>query len=104
MNIQWVGLSEVGGAERARVESHLQRLAEMHSDMRAVRISGEETQHNRHGGREVRITCHAREREIVAASSAADLGPALAEALDIFEREVHRLRDKRRDAARPHAP
>jgi len=48
----------------------------------------------------VRITCQARGRELVAARTREDLGLALNEALDVFDREVQRLREKRRDQSR----
>jgi cold shock CspA family protein len=48
----------------------------------------------------VKITCQARGREIVAARTRPDLGLALNEVLDAFEREVHQMREKRRDLSR----
>jgi len=104
VEIHWVDLGELDDAERADAEARLERLAEGHSDLIDLRITGHGTRHHRHGGREVRITCQARGREIVAARSQPDLGLALNEALDVFEREVHRLREKRRDLSRAPAP
>ncbi len=52
----------------------------------------------------MRIICQARGRELIAARTRPDLGLALNEALDIFEREVHELRVKRRDMSRERIP
>jgi cold shock CspA family protein len=60
-----------------------------------VRIAARPTGHHRHGGQEVRITCEARGREIVAARARPDAGLALNEAMDVFERELWRMRDRR---------
>ncbi|MBW2267412.1 MAG: HPF/RaiA family ribosome-associated protein [Deltaproteobacteria bacterium] len=104
MEIHWVGLRELDDSERAQAEARLSRLAEGHSDLIDLRITGHRTAHHRHGGQEVRVTCQARGREIVAARTRPDLGLALNEVLDAFEAEVHKLRDKRRDRARMPAP
>lgn len=104
MEIHWVGIGELEKAERARIEARLERLGMGHDDLIDLRISGHKTRHHRHGGQEVRITCQARGRQIVAARERPDLGLALNEALDTFEREIHRLREKRRDLARMAPP
>lgn len=100
MEIHWVGMRELEASERAEVEARLERLASGHSDLIDLRITGHRTRHHQHGAQEVRITCEARGREIVAARTRPDLGLALNEVLDAFEREVHRLREKRRDLSR----
>jgi cold shock CspA family protein/ribosome-associated translation inhibitor RaiA len=104
MEIHWFGLGGLEVAERAEIETRLERLAEGHDDLIDLRITGRKTRHHRHGSQEVRITCQARGREIVAARTRPDLGLALHEALDVFEREVHRLREKRRDLSRAQPP
>lgn len=104
MEIHWVGLGDLDEAERAETEVRLQRLASDHDDLIDLRITGHKTRHHRHGGQEVRITCQARGREVVAARERPDLGLALNEALDTFEREIHRLREKRRDLGRKPPP
>jgi ribosome-associated translation inhibitor RaiA len=53
------------------------------------------SKHHQHGGDEVRITCDARGKEIVAVRSAPEAGLALNEAVDVFEREVRRMRERR---------
>jgi cold shock CspA family protein/ribosome-associated translation inhibitor RaiA len=104
MEIHWVGLSELDDSERAEAEARLQRLAEGHSDLIDLRITGHKTRHHRHGDQEVRLTCQARGREIVAARTRADEGLALNEVLDAFERQVHQHREKLRDASRSRPP
>lgn len=100
MEIHWVGLTDLDEQERGEVEARLQMLAEGHSDLIDLRITGHRTRHHHHGEAEVRITCQARGKELVAARTRPDLGLALNEVVDAFEREVHRLREKRRDASR----
>ena len=102
--IQWAGLSEFDGNEKDRAEARLERLADGHNDLIDLRISGQGTGHHRHGGQRVCITCHAGTHKIVAARTEPDQGLALNEALDVFEREVHRMREKVRDLRRVRAP
>jgi ribosome-associated translation inhibitor RaiA len=104
VEIHWVGLGDLDEAERVEIEARLELLAEGHDDLIDLRITGHKSGHHHHGGQEVRITCQARGREIVAARTRPDLGLALNEALDAFEREVHRLRRKRRDLSRTQPP
>lgn len=104
MEIHWVGMSDLEDTEREAIETRLEQLAEGHSDLIDLRITGHQTGHHQHGDREVRITCQARGRELVAARTRPDLGLALNEVLDAFEREVHRLRRKRRDLSRSQPP
>ncbi len=106
MDIHWVGLSDLDETQRSNAEARLQALAADHSDLIDVRITGRQTRHHVHGAKEIRITCLARGKELVAARTRAELGIALIEAMDAFEREVHRLRDKRLQTrrARPAEP
>jgi cold shock CspA family protein/ribosome-associated translation inhibitor RaiA len=104
VEIHWVGLSGLDEADRARAAARLEGLAKDRRDLIDIRISGHRTRHHRHGAQEVRITCQARGREIVAARTRPDLGLALAEVLDAFERKVQRLRDKRQDQSRAGPP
>ncbi|MDJ0867411.1 MAG: cold shock domain-containing protein [Myxococcota bacterium] len=97
MEIHWRDMQDIEPAERDAIEARLRGLAEGHSDLIDVRISGRRTGHHRHGDQEVRITCQARGKELVAARTRADLGLALNEVIDAFEREVRRLRDRRTD-------
>jgi ribosomal subunit interface protein len=93
-------MGDLEPAQRAEIEARLEMLAQGHDDLIDVRITGQKTRHHQHGGQEVRITCQARGRELVAARTRPDLGLALNEVLDTFEREVKRLRSKRRDRTR----
>lgn len=95
MQIHWVNGEVFGAAEREDVEARIQALADGHTDLIDVRIAARSNDHHRHGGKEVRITCEARGREIVAARSRPDAGLALNEAIDIFEQEIRRLRGRR---------
>lgn len=104
MQIHWVGVAELDETQRAEIEARLESLAEGYDDLIDLRVTGHRTRHHQHGAQEVRITCQARGREIVAARTRPDLGLALDEALDAFEREVKRLRDKRRSLSRMQPP
>jgi ribosomal subunit interface protein len=96
VQIRWTHLDALDSAERRDIEERLERLAAGHDDLIDVRIVARRTRHHRHGDREVRIVCRARGKEIVAARTRENVGLALNEALDTFEREVHRLRERRR--------
>jgi cold shock CspA family protein len=100
LEIHWVGPGEFDDSQRVLAEARLRRLAEGHRDLIDLRIAGHQTHHHHLGNQEVRITCQARNREIVVARTRESLGLALNEALDIFEREVRELREKRRDRSR----
>jgi cold shock CspA family protein/ribosome-associated translation inhibitor RaiA len=106
MEIHWAHLSDLNPELRAAIEARLQRLAEGHNDLIDVRIGGQAGRHHRHGGHSVRITCQARGQQIVATRERAELGLALNEVLDDFEREVLELRRIRREARseRPRLP
>ena len=95
MEIHWIKLDSLASAQKREIEARLQALAEGHSDLIDLRIAARSDRHHRHGGKSVRITCEVRGDEIVAGKTRADLGLALDEALDAFEREVRRLRDRR---------
>ena len=108
MEIHWVGMTELDEAERAAVEGRLTKLSNGHSDLIGVRVTGRKSGHHVHGEQEVRITCQARGTEFVAHRMRPDLTRALFEAIDVFEREVKKLRERRRDRRRvrpePFAP
>jgi CspA family cold shock protein len=106
MEIHWTHMGEVDPGLRADAERRLRALAADHTDLIDLRITGAETRHHRHGAREVRIRCQARGRELVVTRQRDELGLALNEALDAFEREVHRLRAVQRERRnqRPAAP
>lgn len=95
MQIHWSHVDRVRPAEREAVEARIRELAEGHNDLIDIRIVGRRTRHHRQGAQEIRITCQARGKEIVVTRTEEEMGLALNEALDVFEREVRRLRDKR---------
>jgi ribosome-associated translation inhibitor RaiA len=100
MQIHWAHLSDLNAELREAIEARLQRLADERDDLVDVHISARRTNHHHHGGRSVRITCLARGRQIIVTSERPDVGLALNEAVDDFEREVHEQRRKRKDARR----
>ena len=106
MEIHWRNLDELGSDGRSAIEARLRDLDEGHGDLIKLWITGARTPHHRRGGQEVRLRCQARGRELVAARTRPDLGKALDEVLDAFEREVRKLRDRRADlrASEPSAP
>jgi cold shock CspA family protein/ribosome-associated translation inhibitor RaiA len=95
MEIHWVDADAFGAAQREGVEARIRKLAEGQHDVIDVRIVARGNGHHRHGGKEVRITCEARGREIVAARTRPDATLALNEAVDVFLRELRRLRERR---------
>jgi len=95
MEIHWHHPETFREADRDAAERRLHDLARDRTDLIDVRIAARLTSHHRHGGQEVRISCQARGTEIVAARTRDDAGLALNEALDVFEREVWRLRHRR---------
>jgi cold shock CspA family protein/ribosome-associated translation inhibitor RaiA len=104
VEIHWTHMGEVAAGLRTDAERRLQALAEGHTDLIDLRITGSESRHHRHGAREVRIRCQARGRELVVTRERDELGLALNEALDAFEREVHRLRAQQRDRRSERVP
>ncbi|MDJ0848415.1 MAG: cold shock domain-containing protein [Myxococcota bacterium] len=104
MEIHWYGLGELGVEVRADAEARLELLAAGHSDLIDARIAGRRSGHHRHGDQEIHITCQARGREIVVSRTCPDLGLALNEALDAFEREVQTWREKLRQRRRERPP
>jgi len=97
MQIHWVHADELSDTDRDAAEGRIAFLGADNSDIIDVRIIAKTTSHHEHGGAEVRITCQARGREIVAARTRPDAGLALHDAVDAFEAEVRRMREKRRD-------
>jgi cold shock CspA family protein/ribosome-associated translation inhibitor RaiA len=95
MELHWHHPEAFREADRATAEKRIAELARDRTDLIDVRIAAHRTEHHRHGGQEVRITCEARGKEIVAARTRPDAGLALNEALDAFEREVWRMRHRR---------
>ncbi len=95
MELHWVHPEAFREADRLVAEARIGELVRDNTDLIDVRITARPTGHHRHGGQEVRITCEARGKEIVAARTRPDAGLALNEVLDVFEREVRRMRHRR---------
>lgn len=95
MEIHWVNPELFREQDRRAAEERIGALTRERTDVIDVRIAARPSGHHRHGGQEVRITCEARGREIVAARTRADAGFALDEAMDVLEREVWRMRHRR---------
>lgn len=95
MELHWHHPELFREQDRILAEERIHELARGHTDLIDVRISARPTGHHRHGGQEVRITCEARGKEIVAARTRPDPGLALNETLDAFEREIWRMRRRR---------
>ncbi len=106
MELHWHHPEAFREQDRVLAEERIRELAREHSDLIDVRISARATAHHRHGGQEVRITCVARGKEVVAARTRPDPGRALNETLDAFEREIWRMRHRRtqRRRERPTPP
>jgi cold shock CspA family protein/ribosome-associated translation inhibitor RaiA len=106
MDIHWVHPEQFDDRQREIAVERLQALAQGQSDLLDVRIMARTNEHHRHGGQEVRITCDAGGKELVAARARADAGLSLDEALDAFERQVWRMRHRRtqRRSERPAEP
>jgi ribosomal subunit interface protein len=98
MEIHWRNVDDLSDAQRELVEARIRALGDGQTDLIDVRIAAKPNRHHRHGGQEVTIACQARGQEIVAARTRDDLGAALDEAVDAFEREVKRMRDRRTKA------
>ena len=97
VEIHWTNLDGLEEKDRQGAEIRFRKLAASHNDLIDLRIAGKKNGHHAHASEEVRIACQARGREIVAARSGDQVGRALHDAIEAFEREVWRLRERRRD-------
>ena len=97
MEIHWTNLDSLDERDRQDAEERFRRLAESHNDLIDLRITGKKNGREPHASEEVRIACQARGREIVAVRSSHQVGKALHDAIEAFEGEVWRLRERRRE-------
>lgn len=106
MEIHWRNGDGIPGKEKEKIEARLRALAETHRDLIDIRINIKRSGHHRRGGQEVVIACQARGKEIVATREQPEAAVALNEAVDVLERQVVKLRDRRRTrrAERPAEP
>jgi ribosome-associated translation inhibitor RaiA len=97
LEIHWHHTQWLAEDDRKEIEARIRELAEQGSnDLIDVRISGNSSRHS-HGEQEVRITCEARGKEIVAARTSDSLDQALHDALENFVQQIRQMRKRRRD-------
>jgi cold shock CspA family protein/ribosome-associated translation inhibitor RaiA len=97
MEIHWRNMPLAPHA-RARIEGRLRALAAGRDDLIELHIAGKQSGHHVHGAQEVSVWSHSRGREIVATRVRPDLGLALDEAIEAFEHELRRFRERDREA------
>jgi Ribosome-associated protein Y (PSrp-1) len=97
VQVHWRHPNELSEEIRQDAESRLQRLADGHTDLIDTWIDVALDGHHRKGNGRVAIRCQARGTEIVAHGNREDPDLALHEALEVFEREVKRMRERRKD-------
>src|SRR5262245_5286680 len=97
VQVHWHHPNELSEEIRLDAEARLQRLANGHTDLIDTWIDIALDGHHRKGNGRVAIRCHARGTELVARGERDDAELALGEALEVFEREVKRMRERRKD-------
>jgi ribosome-associated translation inhibitor RaiA len=95
--IHWSRMTGLRESARHHIESRLLHLAAGHFDLSDIRIAVHDAPQ---AGHQVKITCSTRGHAITVAQEHTRMGSALRSAVEGFEREVHRLRDRRRDERR----
>ena len=103
MQVHWRNPNELTREAREDAEARLERLSNGHTDLNETWIDVARDGHHRKGNGRVAIRCQARGAEIVAHGEREDAELALHEALEVFAREVKRMRERRKDR-RPSAP
>jgi cold shock CspA family protein/ribosome-associated translation inhibitor RaiA len=108
MQIHWRNPNAIEEALRDRAEERIEALGEDHTDLIDVWIDVHVNTHHRQGADEVSLRAQVRGAEIVVRRQAEEAGLALRDALEAFEREMHKLRgrrgDRSRGAAAPNMP
>jgi len=97
VKIHWTKLTGLRETARHRIEARLRQLADGHRDLLDIHIAGRDMPR---AGHEVKITCSAHGHAITVAQEHARVAGALHGVVEDFEREVHRLRDRRQDRRR----
>ena len=97
MEVHWRHPNELPEEIRLDAEARLQRLADGHTDLIKTWIDIGVDGHHRKGSGRVAIRCQARGAELVAHGEREDSELALHDALQVFEREVKRMRARRKD-------
>jgi len=104
MDIQWHVVTDLDPGRRDAAEARIRKLGEGQKDLIHVVVHVEGSNHHQHGAAEAKIRCQAKGRELIAHEKDQEPEIALANAVEVFEREVRSMRQKRRDhrgAARP---
>jgi len=97
MELHWRHPEVFSEEERMIAEKRIVSLSVGHTDLIDVRITASVSKHHRHGGHQVRIVCQARDEDVVASRTRADVGRALHDALDAFEGEIRSMRERRNE-------
>lgn len=97
MDIRWHVVTDLAPSCREAAESRIEKLAEGQKDLIHVVIHVEGSKHHQHGAAEAKIRCQAKGRELIAHERDEEPEIALTRAVDVFEREVRAMREKRRD-------
>lgn len=97
MDIQWHVVTDLAPSCREAAESRIEKLAEGQKDLIHVVVHVEGSNHHQHGAAEAKIRCQAKGRELIAHERDDEPEIALTRAVDVFEREVRAMREKRRD-------
>ena len=104
MDIQWHVVTDLDPSRREAAESRILKLGQGQKDLIHVVVHVEGSNHHQHGAAEAKIRCQARGRELIAHGRDDEPELALTRAVDVFEREVRAMRDKRRDHRGSRAP
>ena len=104
MDIQWHVVTNLDSARRDAAENRIRKLGEGQKALIHVVIHVEGSNHHQHGSAEVKIRCQAKGRELIAYERDEEPEIALTRAVDVFEREVRSMRQKRRDHRTRPAP
>lgn len=97
MDIRWHDVAQLDAGRKEAAEARIRKLAEGQKDLIHVVIHVEGSKHHQHGAAEAKIRCQARGRELIAHERDEEPELALTRAVDVFEREVRTMREKRRD-------
>ena len=97
MDIQWHVVTDLAPSCREAAESRIEKLGEGQKDLIHVVVHVEGSNHHQHGAAEAKIRCQAKGRELIAHERDEEPEIALTRAVDVFEREVRSMREKRRD-------
>jgi ribosome-associated translation inhibitor RaiA len=103
VQVHWHHPNELSDEIRDDAEARLQRLADGYTDLIDTWVDVVRDAHHRKGNGRVAIRCQARGADLVAHGEREDAELALLDALTVFEREVKRMRDRRKErrAVRP---